>query len=226
MEVCLLNTMTERRLHLWNKCSALCHLTVFFMYIPFRAWKLYREQLHICFCVLINNDGEQFLDDVAAHEFTQVKPIVAWVFKVSKATLQLQSWYKIFMWNGPSFKKNLSYCCETEHWRKFYHSIAGAWWEGNNELISTTDLRSTVAFYWKTEIELACGAGHMESDTNKSPNKYVASANQIAVWKQQRPLGIIMPYGFRRAGNLLKCAAASFCSIQTECWTFWRFPSV
>lgn len=92
------------------------------------------------------------------------------------------------------------------------------------QFISTTDLRSTASFYWKTEIEFACGAGHMESDTNKPPNKYVALANQIAVWKQNRPLGITMPCGFHRAWNLRKCAAASFCSIQTECWSFCPFP--
>lgn len=79
-------------MHLWNKCSALCCLTVLFMYMIFYVWKLYREQLHICLCVLINNE-EKLLDD----EFIQVKPIVTQFFKVVKATLQLQLWYKIFM---------------------------------------------------------------------------------------------------------------------------------
>lgn len=41
--------------------------------------------------------GDLFLDDVAIHVFTQVKPIVTQLFKGSKATLQLQLWYKIFM---------------------------------------------------------------------------------------------------------------------------------
>lgn len=97
MEVCLWNTMTKRWIHLWNKCTALHYLTVFSMYMIFYVWKLYREQLHICLSVLINNEAELFIEDVASHEFTQVRPSVTQFFKVSEATLQFQFWYKIFM---------------------------------------------------------------------------------------------------------------------------------
>lgn len=84
IEVCLLNTMTKRQLHLRNKCIALCSLTVSSNYVIFYVWKLYREQLHICFGVLINNEGELFLDDVDSHKFSQVKPIVTQFFKISR----------------------------------------------------------------------------------------------------------------------------------------------
>lgn len=97
MEICLLNTLTKWRRHPQNKCSALCYLTAFSGYMIFYVWKLYREQLHICFCVLINNEGVLFLDDAASHEFAQVKPIVTQFLKVSKAALQFKLWCKIFM---------------------------------------------------------------------------------------------------------------------------------
>lgn len=191
METCLLNTLTKWWRHPQNKCSVLCYLTAFSMYMIFYVWKLYREQLHICFCVLINNEGELFLDDVASHEFAQIKPIVIQFFKVSKATLQLKLWCKIFMGlaKGEGLKVlQLEILCPTNmKGRTLEHYIApiiALQLPSKKEMtlfIRKTDQRSILLFYQTTKIDLACGSGHAESSARRPPNMYSAWSSQVII---------------------------------------------
>lgn len=133
--------MTKRWCHIWNKCIVLCHLTVFSMYMIFYVWKLYREQLHICLFVLINNKGELFLDDVASPEFTQVKTIVTQFSKFQRPPFISNCDIKYLQAREKGLRIfQLEVICPTvvryrtlEH---FYHSIVIAWWKGNNFKIS------------------------------------------------------------------------------------------
>lgn len=134
MEVCLPNTMTKRWHHTWNKCSALCYLTVLSMYMIFYVWKLYREQLHICLCVLINNKGELFLDDVASPEFTQVKPIVTQFSKFQRPPFSSSCDIKYLWARGKGLRiLQLDIIRPTvvkyRTLEQFYHSISVAWWK-------------------------------------------------------------------------------------------------
>ena len=186
MEICLLNTLTKWRCHPQNKCSALCYLTAFSVYMIFYVWKLYREQLHICFCVLINNEGALFLDDAASHEFAQVKPIVTQFLKVSKATLQLKLWCKIFMGlaKGKGLKiLQLEILCPT-NMSTGANSIIALQLPSKKKMtlfIRKTNQRSILPFYQTTKIDLACGSGHVESSARRPPNKYSVLSNQVII---------------------------------------------
>lgn len=152
----------------------------------FYVWKLYREQLHICFCVLINNEGVLFLDDAASHEFAQVKPIVTQFLKVSKATLQLKLWCKIFMGlaKGKGLKiLQLEILCPT-NMSTGANSIIALQLPSKKKMtlfIRKTNQRSILPFYQTTKIDLACGSGHVESSARRPPNKYSVLSNQVII---------------------------------------------